>query len=190
MNIILDPKFWICLIFIVGIHEFGHLIVAKLYGCKVEIFSIGFGKPLLKKKIGDTVYQIAIFPLGGFCKLKGEFRYGRSRYSFVNKPYRAKLFISLAGCYMNIMTGYFAIKIAQNIYVPYLGYFGILSIFLAIGNLIPFPALDGSYPFLVWLEKKYGKKKGYKLMEMICKIGFVLLIALNFAAIPLLFISK
>jgi len=46
--------------------------------------------------------------------------------------------------------------------------------------------LDGSYPILVGLEKIYGKKKGYKLMEKIVKIGFVIIIILNFACIPLL----
>ena len=57
---------------LVFVHEFGHFIVAKFAGVKVEIFSLGFGKAILKKKFGETLYQIALFPLGGFVKLYGQ----------------------------------------------------------------------------------------------------------------------
>ncbi|HIC08998.1 MAG TPA: RIP metalloprotease, partial [Aquificales bacterium] len=54
------------------VHEFGHFIVAKAFGVKVEVFSIGFGPPLIRKKWGETVYQIALLPLGGYVKMYGE----------------------------------------------------------------------------------------------------------------------
>jgi regulator of sigma E protease len=41
-------------------------------GIQVEAFSIGWGKPILKKKIGDVEYRLGLFPLGGYCKMKGE----------------------------------------------------------------------------------------------------------------------
>lgn len=65
-------SFIILLGILVFVHEFGHFIVAKFAGVKVEIFSLGFGKSLLKKKVGETLYQIALFPLGGFVKLYGQ----------------------------------------------------------------------------------------------------------------------
>lgn len=54
------------------VHEFGHFIVAKLCGIRVEVFSIGFGKRLIGFKRGDTEYQIAAVPLGGYVKMAGE----------------------------------------------------------------------------------------------------------------------
>jgi regulator of sigma E protease len=57
---------------VVFIHELGHFIAARLVGIDVEAFSIGWGKPFLKKKIGAVEYRLGIFPLGGYCKMKGE----------------------------------------------------------------------------------------------------------------------
>jgi len=54
------------------VHEFGHFAVAKLCGIRVEVFSIGFGKRLIGFKRGDTEYQIAAIPLGGYVKMAGE----------------------------------------------------------------------------------------------------------------------
>lgn len=53
-------------------HELGHFIVARLFGVKVEKFSLGFGPRLLGKTIGDTDYRISAVPLGGYVKMTGE----------------------------------------------------------------------------------------------------------------------
>lgn len=57
---------------LVLVHEFGHFVFAKLAKIKVVRFSIGWGKPIWEKQIGETTYQIAIFPFGGFCQMAGE----------------------------------------------------------------------------------------------------------------------
>jgi regulator of sigma E protease len=54
------------------VHEFGHFAVAKLCGIRVEVFSIGFGKRLFGFRRGDTEYQLAAIPLGGYVKMSGE----------------------------------------------------------------------------------------------------------------------
>lgn len=54
------------------VHEFGHFIVAKLFGVRVEVFSIGFGKRLVGFRHGDTDYRISLLPLGGYVKMTGE----------------------------------------------------------------------------------------------------------------------
>lgn len=54
------------------IHEFGHLLLAKLSGIVVETFSVGFGPVILKKKIGTTEYRLSIIPLGGYIKMAGD----------------------------------------------------------------------------------------------------------------------
>jgi regulator of sigma E protease len=57
---------------VVFIHEAGHFIAARLVGIDVEAFSIGWGKPILKKKIGPVEYRLGMFPLGGYCKMRGD----------------------------------------------------------------------------------------------------------------------
>ena len=57
---------------VVFVHELGHFIAARLMGIEVEAFSIGWGRPILKKKIGGVEYRLGLFPLGGYCKMKGE----------------------------------------------------------------------------------------------------------------------
>jgi regulator of sigma E protease len=56
----------------VVVHEFGHFIVAKLCGVRVEAFSVGFGPRLFGIKYGDTDYKICMLPLGGYVKMTGE----------------------------------------------------------------------------------------------------------------------
>jgi regulator of sigma E protease len=56
----------------VVVHEFGHFIVAKLCGVRVEAFSVGFGPRLFGIKYGDTDYKVCLLPLGGFVKMTGE----------------------------------------------------------------------------------------------------------------------
>ena len=56
-------------------HELGHFLAAKAVGIEVEVFSLGWGRRLIGFVRGKTVYQIALFPVGGFCKLKGEDAY-------------------------------------------------------------------------------------------------------------------
>ncbi len=57
---------------VIVVHEFGHFIVAKKLGIFVKVFSIGFGRKILKKRIGETVYAISALPFGGYVKFAGE----------------------------------------------------------------------------------------------------------------------
>ena len=63
--------FIIAISILVAIHEYGHYIVAKKLGVKILRFSIGFGKPLWKKRFGkdQTEFVIAALPLGGYVKM-------------------------------------------------------------------------------------------------------------------------
>jgi regulator of sigma E protease len=57
---------------VVFIHEAGHFLAARLTGIDVEAFSIGWGKAILKKRIGSVEYRLGMFPIGGYCKMRGE----------------------------------------------------------------------------------------------------------------------
>ena len=62
----------IILSILVVAHEWGHFIVARLCGIRVDDFSIGFGKRLFRiGKRGDTEYNVRMLPLGGFVKIAG-----------------------------------------------------------------------------------------------------------------------
>ena len=58
--------------FVVVIHEFGHFLAARALGVEVEVFSIGWGPRLLGFRKKKTEWRLSAFPLGGFCKMKGE----------------------------------------------------------------------------------------------------------------------
>jgi regulator of sigma E protease len=65
--------FIIAMFVIVFIHEYGHFIVGRLCGVKIETFSVGFGKELFgfNDKYG-TRWKLAAIPLGGFVKFEGD----------------------------------------------------------------------------------------------------------------------
>lgn len=58
--------------FLIFFHELGHFLVARIFGVKVEVFSVGFGKKILTKTINGTQYAISAIPLGGYVKMKGQ----------------------------------------------------------------------------------------------------------------------
>ena len=53
-------------------HELGHYTVAKIFGVKVEVFSLGFGKKIFSRQMGETQYCLSIIPFGGYVKLMGD----------------------------------------------------------------------------------------------------------------------
>lgn len=89
------------------IHEFGHFIVAKSFGIRVDVFSVGFGKRLFGIKKGDTDYRLSLIPLGGYVKMAGENldeAVTGAPYEFQSKPKWQRLCVAVAGPVMNILT--------------------------------------------------------------------------------------
>ena len=87
-------------------HEFGHFIVAKLFGVKVLTFSVGFGKRLWGIKRGDTDYRLSLIPLGGYVKMAGENLDEQTTGAadeFSSKPRWQRLCVAFAGPVMNIL---------------------------------------------------------------------------------------
>jgi len=178
--------FLLILIICVFMHEAGHLIASKLCGCHVEVFSIGFGKEIFSFTYKGTKYRLALLPLGGYNKLEHELDYCREKHALPNLPYSKKLFVILAGCVVNIITGLIVGFLGWH-YANYnLYYFGWISTVLGITNLLPIPALDGSYPFLFLLEKIIPKKYALQLTRFLAMWGFIIIMILNIACIPYL----
>jgi regulator of sigma E protease len=105
-------------IFILGaavvLHEFGHFIVAKLQGIRVETFSVGFGPRLFGRRFGTTDYRLSLIPLGGYVKLGGDESNAAvegagtsnipERERFDLRPRWQKFLVMVAGPTMNILT--------------------------------------------------------------------------------------
>jgi regulator of sigma E protease len=90
---------------LVTVHEGGHFLTARMFGVRVEKFSIGFGKALYSFTKGQTEYVIAMIPLGGFVKMKGEDpdQEDRSSDSFLGKTWIQRSCIAFAGPFFNFM---------------------------------------------------------------------------------------
>lgn len=58
--------------FLIFFHELGHFSAARFFGVTVEVFSIGFGRKMTSWRRGSTEYRIAMIPLGGYVKMKGQ----------------------------------------------------------------------------------------------------------------------
>ncbi len=109
---------YLAFVFILGsaviLHEFGHFIVAKMLGIRVETFSVGFGKRLWGRKWGTTDYRLSLIPLGGYVKLGGDdsnagIEEGSAeeipaKERFDLRPRYQKFMVGIAGPVMNILT--------------------------------------------------------------------------------------
>lgn len=95
--------FIIILGLLIFVHEFGHFIVAKICGVKVEEFAFGFPPRLISIKRGETRYSINAIPLGGYVKLLGEEENVNEKGSFHSKKVGIRVAIVVAGVIMNFL---------------------------------------------------------------------------------------
>ena len=104
-------------------HELGHFTAARFFGVRVDVFSIGFGKKLFTKKIGDTQWSLSAIPLGGYVKMKGQddsdptkISYDEDSYN-VKKPWQ-RIIILLAGPFANFLLAFILYFAIANMGVP------------------------------------------------------------------------
>ncbi|MBI4386684.1 MAG: site-2 protease family protein [Elusimicrobia bacterium] len=93
---------------VIFLHEFGHFILCRWFGVRVERFAFGFGPELLGFTKGETRYSICAFPLGGFVKPAGdniEDCTGDPNEYFA-KPWTQRLLIVAAGPSMNYVLAF------------------------------------------------------------------------------------
>ncbi len=116
MNVII---FIIILAILVLVHEFGHFIVAKKSGIRVDEFGLGFPPKIWSKKWKGTLYTLNAIPFGGFVKIFGEDAHSGDtmseadrRGSFVYKPKYIQAAVLVAGVTMNIIFAWFVISLS------------------------------------------------------------------------------
>lgn len=109
--------FIVILLVLVVSHEFGHFIVAKKSGIRVDEFSFGFPPKIFGKKIGETTYNLNAIPFGGYVKIFGEnpneesINGPDSNRSFVNKPRYIQAAVLLAGVFMNFLVAWLLLSV-------------------------------------------------------------------------------
>jgi regulator of sigma E protease len=99
---------------IVGLHELGHLLAAKMFGMRVEKYFIGFPPKVWSITRGGTEYGIGAIPLGGFVKISGMIDESMDKdqmnrppepWEFRSKPAWQRLIVMLGGIIVNIIVG-------------------------------------------------------------------------------------
>lgn len=104
------------LMILVFIHELGHFLAAKLFGMRVERFSVGFPPRIWGFKKGDTDYCIGATPLGGYVKISGmvdesmdtEFlNKDPEPWEYRSKPVWQRMIVIIAGVIFNMILAFF-----------------------------------------------------------------------------------
>ncbi len=88
------------------VHEWGHFVIARLFGVRVEVFSIGFGPRLFGTRRGPTDYRLSALPLGGYVRMAGDNPAEERRGDpdeFLSKPRWQRVLIALAGPTTNFL---------------------------------------------------------------------------------------
>lgn len=123
----MDVAYFIVLIgSLIFVHELGHFLVAKAFGVKVMIFSLGFGPKILRINGRETEYCISLFPLGGYVKMLEESRSDvvlpedRKR-TFESLSLIKRILVVLSGPVMNLVFPvvlYFSVFVADGPFAP------------------------------------------------------------------------
>jgi regulator of sigma E protease len=114
MTVIISIALFLAVLFVlILVHEWGHYIVAKLTGMRVDEFGIGFPPKLFSMKRGETEYTLNALPIGGFVRIYGENgddeesdNTDKTR-AFSARPKWAQILVLLAGVTMNMVFAWF-----------------------------------------------------------------------------------
>ncbi|MCK4351946.1 RIP metalloprotease RseP [candidate division WOR-3 bacterium] len=108
----------IALSVLIIVHEFGHFIIAKRTGIRVDEFSLGLGPKIVGIKKGDTTYRLSLVPFGGYVKLAGmepkEIKGEKNE--FASKSVRVKIGVVSAGPIFNLILAFVIFTLSSFIF--------------------------------------------------------------------------
>ncbi len=147
---------------LVILHEFGHYITAKWFGCRVEKFYLFFDPwfSIVKKKIGDTEYGIGWLPLGGYVKISGMIDESMDKeamklppqdWEFRSKPAWQRLIIMLGGIIVNVLLAIFIFS---------------MILFKWGEQKVPMASLKNGIAFQDSIFNRIGFEKGDKIISV------------------------
>src|SRR3989344_531186 len=134
--------FLIILAVLVLVHEFGHFIVAKKSGIRVDEFGLGFPPRLFARKFGETLYSVNAIPFGGYVKIfgedshSGEVAEGDKSRSFQNKSKWIQASVLVAGVTFNLIFAWLIILLRFIIETPKMPISALIDSFRITGFLI------------------------------------------------------
>ena len=192
--------FIIALGLLIVVHEYGHYLIARLCGVKVLRFSVGFGRPLLVKRIGkdETEWVIAAIPFGGYVKMlderEGPVEPHEAARAFNRQSVWRRFAIVVAGPVANFL---FAIAVYAGLFMyglpearPLLGTppaeSTAASAGLRAGDTVR--AVDGE-PIATWQELRWrvlqsALQRGQLRLEVVDEKGHLRDVALDLRAFP------
>ncbi|GAB1481236.1 RIP metalloprotease RseP [Treponema sp.] len=160
---------------VVFIHELGHFLAARAMGIDVEAFSIGWGRPLLKRKIGGVEYRLGMFPVGGYCQMRGEAEFRealthdkteipRDKGTFYGTSPLRRIFVAFAGPAANALFAVIVLAFVWGIgfEVTTLGN----RIVLASDLELPLGSQEGTPVSELYPADEAGMKSGDKIVEI------------------------
>lgn len=101
----------------ITVHEFGHYIVGKIFGFKINEFAIGMGPAVFKKTKKDgEIFSVRALPLGGYCAFEGEDADNPSENAFNNKAPWKRILVLASGAFMNYLLALLIIIVSMNVY--------------------------------------------------------------------------
>jgi len=103
---------------LIAVHEAGHLLMAKWSNIRVDIFSIGMGKPMWGFQYGETYYQIGQLPFGGYCGFGEEESADQKDLdprALINSPLWARILTVIGGSLFNIIFAYLMMVVLSSV---------------------------------------------------------------------------
>lgn len=158
------------------IHEGCHVLAAILVGQKPKILGIGFWKPHLSFFWKGIEFRVSPFLLGGYVSFHRNLMQSKEVLKQLNNSKQCLIY--LGGCIGNIFTGGISLAFFYIFYPPVaigipLWIFGVISITLAVTNLIPFPLLDGWQVFQCGVERIIGRQFSYRTNVILTYGGII-----------------
>lgn len=167
--------FILVLSILVLVHEFGHFIVAKKAGVRVEEFGLGLPPRIFGKKIGETLYSLNVLPFGGFVKLTGEDEALDAGYvmndnrNFMSKSSVQRILILVAGVFMNFI---FALCLFYTVF--FITGFKSLNLPMIFNYKFPFGTTNSIGTVVTGFQDgSYAKDAGVQVGEAILAIDDV-----------------
>lgn len=185
-------SFYLCLCLAVLIHELGHVIFGKFFGCSIQemqVFFLPFVSYKPRQQEGNSwrniIWSLGVLPLGGATVFKSRRTVGEvvapaaSSPYIEDKPAWQRLLISAAGVLFNLATFlilYIALPFmsveSSNLLWP----LTTMSLFLAVLNILPIYPLDGGAIVFALYEMITGKKPSAKFTQICGWIGCIFIV--------------
>jgi membrane-associated protease RseP (regulator of RpoE activity) len=133
---------WVILWLIIALHEAGHALGARLVGSPIREVRVGAGPVLARFGPEGTEITLRLFPVTGWCAMRG------------SAPPPRRIVVFAAGPAASALAA--AVGLALAPYVPGAQVFGQINAALAVISLLPFPPLDGWFIALAAVEWRKG----------------------------------